>query len=84
MCVRCLPNVRERVWRACDQPLRSKHCRFCDRCVPKYDHHCMLIGTCIGEKNHCRFWWYLLCETVAIAVGLSVVRRGFWLANRWV
>ena len=35
-----------------------------------------MIGTCIGERNHCRFWFYLLCETIALCVALSTVRVG--------
>lgn len=42
------------------QPLRTKHCRDCGRCVRKHDHHCPWIGTCVGEGNHCFFFCFLL------------------------
>nr|XP_043618394.1 protein S-acyltransferase 10 [Erigeron canadensis] len=45
------------------QPPRTKHCHDCDRCVLQFDHHCVWLGTCIGQGNHCRFWWYILEET---------------------
>ncbi|KAK3029144.1 hypothetical protein RJ639_039699 [Escallonia herrerae] len=46
------------------QPPRAKHCHDCDKCVLQFDHHCVWLGTCIGQGNHCRFWWYIFEETV--------------------
>lgn len=45
------------------QPPRAKHCHDCDKCVLQFDHHCVWLGTCIGQGNHCQFWWYLFEET---------------------
>ena len=33
------------------KPLRTHHCRVCNKCVLHMDHHCMWIGTCIGWNN---------------------------------
>lgn len=46
-----------------EQPPRAKHCHDCDRCVLQFDHHCVWLGTCVGQGNHCRFWWYIFEET---------------------
>ncbi|XP_020217815.1 protein S-acyltransferase 10 [Cajanus cajan] len=46
-----------------EQPPRAKHCHDCDKCVLQFDHHCVWLGNCIGQGNHCRFWWYLFEET---------------------
>ena len=43
------------------QRYRTRHCKTCQTCVAKFDHHCMFIGGCIGELNHRKFWLMLLC-----------------------
>ncbi|GET89338.1 hypothetical protein, conserved [Leishmania tarentolae] len=34
------------------RPYRGVHCRYCDHCVARRDHHCPWTGTCIGAKNY--------------------------------
>ncbi|KAK9034882.1 hypothetical protein V6N11_076937 [Hibiscus sabdariffa] len=50
-----------------EQPPRTKHCHDCDKCVLQFDHHCVWLGICIGQGNHCRFWWYI-CEESALCL----------------
>lgn len=47
-----------------DQPLRCKHCSVCDHCVLTFDHHCIWLGTCIGEGNRWLFSWYLFAQSL--------------------
>lgn len=41
------------------KPLRSKHCKTCDRCVGRFDHHCPWINNCVGFHNHRSFMIYV-------------------------
>lgn len=55
-----------------EQPPRAKHCHDCDKCVLQFDHHCVWLGNCIGQGNHCQFWWYL-CEETALCIWTCVL-----------
>lgn len=54
-------------------PLRSHHCKICNKCVATFDHHCNFLNTCIGERNYCRFWMFVLFNFIAIHLCCKVV-----------
>jgi hypothetical protein len=65
------PTTEEEFCQYCHiiKPIRTHHCRQCNRCVSKFDHHCHFMHTCIGEKNHCRFVCFLGVHAYALFYG---------------
>ncbi|XP_067940031.1 palmitoyltransferase ZDHHC12-B-like isoform X2 [Watersipora subatra] len=71
--------VPDRTCKICKipQPIRSRHCEDCNRCVLKYDHHCPWLSTCVGEKNHKFFWLFLLFINIVIIFSAIIAVKGF-------
>ncbi|CAD2219267.1 DHHC palmitoyltransferase, putative [Angomonas deanei] len=47
------------------RPARSRHCRMCDNCVRRYDHHCPWIYNDVAEGTHRYFLSFLLCHAIS-------------------
>ncbi|KAI3614840.1 palmitoyltransferase akr1 [Moniliophthora roreri] len=55
-CIQCMAR----------KPLRSKHCRVCDKCVARSDHHCPWVWNCVGSNNHRQFVLFVLMLVIGI------------------
>uniref|UniRef100_A0A671S999 Palmitoyltransferase n=1 Tax=Sinocyclocheilus anshuiensis TaxID=1608454 RepID=A0A671S999_9TELE len=65
-----------------NQPMRARHCKTCEHCVRRFDHHCPWIDNCVGERNHKWFLLYLCVQFVAVSWGLQA-SSGVVFAPTW-
>jgi len=69
------PGLATHCWKCRDpRPERAKHCKICDTCILRMDHHCPWINNCVGFKNHKYFILLGIYSGLAsvIAVGTSL------------
>ena len=76
-----LPEKRFCEYCCVEQPYRTKHCKDCNQCVRKYDHHCFWIGGCVGELNHRKFWAFLFFQFLILCFGMDIAIDGYTQAK---
>jgi hypothetical protein len=55
---------------ALPRPARSKHCPACGHCVARFDHHCIWLNACVGERTYRFFLAFLAANAVLMAYGV--------------
>lgn len=70
-------------WTFCEKcestrPPRTHHCSTCDRCIMRFDHHCIWLNNCVGYNNYRQFLLALLYLTLGCCYGTAVLARPFY------
>ncbi|KAL4618257.1 palmitoyltransferase ZDHHC3-like [Arapaima gigas] len=65
-------------WTICSRcetyrPPRAHHCRVCQRCIRRMDHHCPWINNCVGELNQKYFIQFLFYTGLASLYSIALV-----------
>jgi hypothetical protein len=63
------------------KPERAHHCRICDRCVSRMDHHCPWMNNCIGIGNLKHFTLFLLYVWTASALALVLFGVNYFFCD---
>eukprot|EP00759_Apiculatamorpha_spiralis_P045080 PhF_6_TR4188/c0_g1_i2/m.5632/K16675/ZDHHC9_14_18; palmitoyltransferase ZDHHC9/14/18 len=53
------------------RPPQTSHCTQCDYCVRGFDHHCGVLGICVGERTWRYFTYFVLLGCISCGVVFS-------------
>ncbi|KAL7408816.1 DHHC palmitoyltransferase-domain-containing protein [Mrakia frigida] len=60
------------------KPPRAHHCKTCNRCILRMDHHCPWTANCIGHHNYASFVRFLTFVDVSCTYNMVLVCSRIW------
>lgn len=43
------------------------HCNYCHKCIPGFDHHCIFLNQCVGQRNYME-WFALIASLLVLGM----------------
>lgn len=63
------------------RPARAAHCYLCGLCVYDHDHHCTVIGACVGRRHVAMFATFVTISAISCIIPLLMVLQ-VWYYHR--